>query len=414
MDNFLKKYKSTDSPILRGGQSLFRAAPTEIAPVDGAENTFKFIITTNKVDRYGDIVEPSGMDATNYLQNPVVLFNHMASSDMLPIGQSLSLETTSDGTGIVSTAKFHTDTELARNVIALLNGGYLRATSIGFRPTEWLDMPPENGDTWNCPRRYTKWNLLEYSVVNIPANPYALITNNFVRGIGEGMERGLFTSESAIVKHIAAIMANGVNGEVKSAVEKELTTRHTIPTIPTIQPEPVKKELIINIKKAETMTKTKSIDPSQVTTAQSEITQAVTDAVNTHLAGYGVDATEAQEIGAACGAICALIYGLELGAEEAAEEMPTAENTPPVSDAPKSFSVQMVKAARLAAKEIKAGSTFSGATKGKLKAMLESATAHTKLVKALHDEAHASKEESAPTPQVRKLTLDEAKKIYSL
>jgi len=227
MTNFQDKYahlKEHETPVVKRGNSsiLLRAAPTEITPVDGSEDTFKFIITTNDVDRYGDIVEPSGLDATDYEKNNVVLFNHLSSGVELPIANSLSLEQTSDGKGIESVAKFHGITELSRNVRDLLKIRSLKATSIGFMPKEWENMPTEKG-SWCEPRRYTKWSMLEYSVVNIPANPYALITNGFVSDVRKYMEDGIFTSESALVKHITHLISNGVSPDLKRAIEREMS-----------------------------------------------------------------------------------------------------------------------------------------------------------------------------------------------
>jgi len=226
MTNFQDKYahlKEHETPVVTRGNSsiLLRAAPTEITPVDGSEDTFKFIITTNNVDRYGDIVEPSGMDATDYEKNNVVLFNHLSSGVELPIANSLSLEQTDDKTGIMSVAKFHGVTELSRNVRDLLKIRSLRATSIGFMPSEWENMPTEKG-SWCEPRRYTKWSMLEYSVVNIPANPHALITNGFISDVRKYMEDGIFTPESAIVKHITLLISKGVSPNLKQAIEREM------------------------------------------------------------------------------------------------------------------------------------------------------------------------------------------------
>ena len=50
----------------------------------------------------------------------------------------------------------------------LIKGGVLNAVSIGFSP---IESEPIKGGGW----RYTKWELLEISVVAVPANPNALV-----------------------------------------------------------------------------------------------------------------------------------------------------------------------------------------------------------------------------------------------
>jgi HK97 family phage prohead protease len=227
--NFQDKYKhlsTQETPIFeRAGEScLFRATPTEVIPVADTNNVFKFIITTNNIDRYGDIVEPSGLDATDYMKNPVFLFNHIASADMMPIGKCLSL--TPNETGIIGETQIHDLTPLAKDALTLVQNGYLSAVSIGFRPTEWESIPQEgSNDGWSNPRRYTKWNLLEYSLVNIPANPYALITNGFFTDVRKAMDNGIITAESAIVKNIANLIERGVSSDLKKAIENEFNPK---------------------------------------------------------------------------------------------------------------------------------------------------------------------------------------------
>ena len=226
MDNFQDKYKHLkehETPVVMRGDTavLFRAAPAEIIPVDVADkDVFKFIITTNNVDRYSDVVEPSGGDFANFKKNPVFLFNHISGSDLMPIGKSLSLETTE--TGVISESRIHTITELSRNALEMVRQGYLQAISIGFMPTEWESIPTDK-QTWCEPRKYTKWELLEKSLVNVPANPYCLITNGYITDIRKCMENGILTPESAMVKYITNIISKGVSPELKKAIEKEMS-----------------------------------------------------------------------------------------------------------------------------------------------------------------------------------------------
>ena len=225
MANFQDKYahlKEHETPVVTRGNSsvLFRATPSEVVPVDVAENNvFKFIITTNNVDRYGDIVEPSGMDATTFLENPVFLFNHISSSDLMPIGKCLGLTPTD--TGVVGETIIHGKTELSKDALVMVQEGYLKAVSIGFMPTEWENLPAEKG-SWCEPRKYTKWQLLEYSLVNIPANPYALITNGFITDVRKCMESGVLGSDSAMVRHIGNLLSKGVSPSLKQAIEREM------------------------------------------------------------------------------------------------------------------------------------------------------------------------------------------------
>ena len=127
---------------------------------DIGEGIVEAIVSTDSLDRHEEIVDLKGLDVSNYMQNPVVLFAH--DSNSLPVGKTLSL--VEEGGRLIAKMKFAVkESAFAREVYELIKGGYLNAFSIGFIPKETED------------NVYTKAELLEYSVVPIPANPRALV-----------------------------------------------------------------------------------------------------------------------------------------------------------------------------------------------------------------------------------------------
>ncbi|KRA42105.1 phage major capsid protein [Devosia sp. Root635] len=127
-----------------------------------------FILSDGTVDRYGDIVEPSGWDLTNFKNNPIALFGHSSS---FPIGSWENVRV--EGGKLIGRLKLAARGTSARidELIGLLEQGILRAVSVGFAPVEWEAIDPK--DPWGG-SRYTKQQLLECSLVSIPANPSAL------------------------------------------------------------------------------------------------------------------------------------------------------------------------------------------------------------------------------------------------
>lgn len=133
------------------------------------QNTKKFIDTKNRTiihyistkteDRYGEIMNPKGCDAEEFLKNPVVFFAHR--SNELPIGKCEQLQIKENG--IIAKTKFY-DSEFANDIFKMNAEGFLNSWSIGFTMME----PPEirEGKVY-----INKWKLLEYSSVPIPANP---------------------------------------------------------------------------------------------------------------------------------------------------------------------------------------------------------------------------------------------------
>jgi HK97 family phage prohead protease len=124
-------------------------------------------VSTPEVDRYGTIIVPSGIDYTAYLNNPIVLAQH--DSDDWPIGKCLGFMM--NGENLEATLQFHRITEEACEVADLVAAGYVRAVSVGIIPIESEEQTID-GKTVTV---YTKSELVEFSVVSIPANREALI-----------------------------------------------------------------------------------------------------------------------------------------------------------------------------------------------------------------------------------------------
>lgn len=137
----------------------------ELKDINVAEKTITAVVSTKAIDRMGESLEPSGVDLKNFRKNPIVAWAHDYA--MLPIGKALWVKKSDKG--IISKVKF-ADHEFANEVFNLYKEGFLHAFSVGFIPKDW-----ENGDGKKTPfRTYTKWEMLEYSAVPIPANPEAL------------------------------------------------------------------------------------------------------------------------------------------------------------------------------------------------------------------------------------------------
>lgn len=125
---------------------------------------FSTVISSDDEDRQGESVSQDGLDFTNYMKNPVVLWGHDYYS--LPIGVCLGVERK----GSQTVARFRFAPAEANPFAAqcqkLWELGFQRAVSIGFIPREFDDA----GNT-------VKAEVLEFSLVPIPANPVALNTD---------------------------------------------------------------------------------------------------------------------------------------------------------------------------------------------------------------------------------------------
>lgn len=153
--------KAEDVEFIRKG-----IVPSDTQFEEGERAAVSYI-TTKDVDRDGEIVEPSGVDLEAYRKNPVVLFGHNYSE--LPIGKNLWIK--SDDRGLIAKTQYASH-EFAQKVYEYRKEGMPLAQSIGFIPIKWEDNTDKANESWS--RRYTKWHLLEYSDVPVPANPEAV------------------------------------------------------------------------------------------------------------------------------------------------------------------------------------------------------------------------------------------------
>jgi HK97 family phage major capsid protein/HK97 family phage prohead protease len=135
-----------------------------VAERDGLD----FVLSDATLDRYGDVIEASGWDLKNFKKNPIALFGHSGS---FPIGNWSNLRIV--GGKLIGTLNFAAKGTSQRidELISLVEQGILRAVSVGFRP---LQSEPIDKEKPYGGQRYTKQELLETSLVSVPANPAAI------------------------------------------------------------------------------------------------------------------------------------------------------------------------------------------------------------------------------------------------
>jgi HK97 family phage prohead protease len=152
---------------------------------DPSERVLEFIASTAQVDRYGDIIEVEGWELDNWLKVPVILYGHDYGG--FPIGQGINA-IKDPLRGLVVQAKFATAQENPEADIAykLALGGFIRAVSVGFMDLEREPILDNEGNRTGW--RFKRAELLEVSLVAVPANPGAVIV---------AVQKGLLTLEEA-------------------------------------------------------------------------------------------------------------------------------------------------------------------------------------------------------------------------
>lgn len=148
----------------------------QIKSVDDEAKTIRFIISTDDEDRHGDVIDQKTWDLKNFKKAPRALLQHEHRS--FPIGSWKNLEivaTDRGGWQLEGDLHFAYDhdekdwiTEDSKTGYRLAKAGHMNTISAGFIPKKI------EYDDVNDVFILSECELLEASLVSIPANPFAL------------------------------------------------------------------------------------------------------------------------------------------------------------------------------------------------------------------------------------------------
>lgn len=150
---------------------LYKFSPTEVIERDVDVNTgmhdLEFVISTPAIDREHDVIKVDGWHLENFEKNPVVLWAHQYSTP--PVARAPSVY--QEGDQLRGVARF-TPADVnpfGHMVYQMTRGGFLNATSVGFQPMKYVWNDEHGGYD------FEEQDLLEFSIVPVPANPEALL-----------------------------------------------------------------------------------------------------------------------------------------------------------------------------------------------------------------------------------------------
>jgi len=157
-----------------------------------SEGEVEFVVSTGDVDAHGEIINVDGIDLKDFKKNPVVLWGHDGFN--LPIAKATKIWK-SDGK-LMARAMFYLKDEFANKVYNYILDGFLNAVSIGGMVKEW----GEDGIT------ISKLLMKEFSVVSIPANQNALVSNKSLsdeqhtelKGLANAYARKMLTKDGGM------------------------------------------------------------------------------------------------------------------------------------------------------------------------------------------------------------------------
>lgn len=127
---------------------------------------YTFKASTAATDRQGEIVTADGWKIDNFRANPVILDSHNYGTVRSILGKAVETRTPADGPEVDIVFAPTPEGLCAEQ---LVEGGFLNTVSVGFQ-----SLKREPGATRGEPLRHTEKDLLEVSMVPVPANPEAV------------------------------------------------------------------------------------------------------------------------------------------------------------------------------------------------------------------------------------------------
>ena len=155
--------------------AIYKTFTVESKVIDPTQGIYEAMVSTESVDRDGDILLADGAQLENYQKNPVVLFGHNYFQPEAVIAKATEIQKI-PGKGIRLVFQFlkRGISPTADLVHDLWKEQYLNAMSVGFIPKETERRTDENGEELARGLFFKIWEFLEGSIVIIPSNQDAL------------------------------------------------------------------------------------------------------------------------------------------------------------------------------------------------------------------------------------------------
>jgi HK97 family phage prohead protease len=157
---------------IREDMELIAPVPFCLAAGEGGDsNAVMWTFSTFDLDRFSERIDPAGWDYKRYMDNPVIEWAHRY--DIPAIGKADSLY--ADEKGLHGSVIFN-DKDYDPFGWAIgqrVKAGVIRAGSVGFRPVE-IELPSKEDGKDGTTLIFRRQELLEFSICNVPANPWAL------------------------------------------------------------------------------------------------------------------------------------------------------------------------------------------------------------------------------------------------
>ena len=132
------------------------------------DQAITFVLSTDDVDRHGDVIAADGWVLDSYRENPVLLWAH----DYRKPAIGRAAKTWVEPHRLLAKMEF-APTDFAQEVATLYRSGFQWGVSVGFKPLRYEERKDDKTGAF-LGLRFLEQELLEVSAVPVPANRSAL------------------------------------------------------------------------------------------------------------------------------------------------------------------------------------------------------------------------------------------------
>ena len=135
---------------------------------ESEDQAITFVLSTDDVDRHGDVISADGWVLDSYRENPVLLWAHDYRKPAIGRAAQVWVEPHR----LLAKMEF-APTKFAQEIASLYRSGFQWGVSVGFKPLRYEERRDEKTGAF-LGLRFLEQELLEVSAVPVPANRNAL------------------------------------------------------------------------------------------------------------------------------------------------------------------------------------------------------------------------------------------------
>lgn len=204
----------------------YKAIDSKVQVISESDRVLSYVVSTEEVDRHGDIVRQKGWDIENWKRTGMpVLYGHEGWAPRIAKGVSFSVMEGKTPYAI-STAKFPEEGvySFADTIYKLAKAGFMSTTSVGFRPKKIVEVESDEERSklglGRYGRVFEEAELFEWSIVSIPANAGA----SMLEAVGKGI---ITPREAQWIDNLAVAMKETVERIAPELAQKQAAQHET-------------------------------------------------------------------------------------------------------------------------------------------------------------------------------------------